>query len=331
METIQKKRIEFIDLAKGVCIILVVMGHCGAMVEIPGMSVVRMPLYFILSGLFFKTYGGFWNFTIKKTNKILIPFLFFYLLGCIAYYAIKFIAPDLLITEARGLWDMFDNRQFFNGPIWFLLCLFWCNLIFAAISINVKSEIVRIIIISVLGTIGYQLGKCDVFVPLFLDVAMTSLPFFCFGYYLKKTSLLYPNKYDKYNIFIFTLFYGLAVAVSSLSDFRLAFHYNGFSGALPGYFVAVTSVLAILFLCKMVGRLPIVSYAGRYSIVILCVHHMIYRPVNVVLKSVAGGEFGGFYWCVFMITLGLSLSFIPLCIRYIPWFVAQKDLIKEGK
>ena len=64
-----QKRIEFIDLAKGVCIILVVLGHCGAPIPIPGLEIVRMPLYFILSGLFFKDYGGGYNFFIKKTNK----------------------------------------------------------------------------------------------------------------------------------------------------------------------------------------------------------------------------------------------------------------------
>ena len=38
----------------------------------------RMPLYFTLSGLFFKDYGGLLPTFIKKCNKILIPFIFFY-------------------------------------------------------------------------------------------------------------------------------------------------------------------------------------------------------------------------------------------------------------
>lgn len=75
--SITKKRIDFIDLAKGICIIMVVVGHCGATINIPGWEIVRMPLYFILSGLFFKDYGGWVKFLIQKTNKILIPFLFF--------------------------------------------------------------------------------------------------------------------------------------------------------------------------------------------------------------------------------------------------------------
>ena len=71
MET--KKRIEFIDLAKGVCILLVIMMHTDVNVDFPGLRGMRMPLYFILSGLFFKDYVGFLNLLVKKANKILIP------------------------------------------------------------------------------------------------------------------------------------------------------------------------------------------------------------------------------------------------------------------
>lgn len=64
--------IEFIDLAKGVCIILVVMFHVG--IDIPHLDIIRMPLYFIISGLFYKPYDSITSFCIKKPNKILIPF-----------------------------------------------------------------------------------------------------------------------------------------------------------------------------------------------------------------------------------------------------------------
>lgn len=71
-----KPRIEFIDLAKGLCIIIVIINHIRPF-DIPGFQSMRMPLYYILSGLFFKDYGGFVSLLIKKMNKLLIPFLFF--------------------------------------------------------------------------------------------------------------------------------------------------------------------------------------------------------------------------------------------------------------
>jgi len=44
-------RIEFVDLAKGICIILIVIGHCGVNISIPSLGIVRMPLYFLIRQL----------------------------------------------------------------------------------------------------------------------------------------------------------------------------------------------------------------------------------------------------------------------------------------
>ncbi len=323
----QTQRIDFIDLAKGICIFLVVIGHCGAPIDIPGYEIVRMPLYFILSGLFFKTYGGIKQLTIKKINKILIPFLFFYLLSNVAFYAIKYTAPQYLITSARGILDIFDNRQFFNGPIWFLLCLFWCNIYFCIIATCFNRESTRIGIIALLGFLGWYLGDKNIFVPLFLDVAMTAMPFFALGYYLKKSNILYPNKWDKYNLLIALFFWGISFILTATTHYRLSLHYNGLNG-ISTYFIAISSVLSILFICKSIKRLPFFSYIGKYSIILLCVHHLIYRPVKVLLHS-TGMEIIDNGYMVAAVTLLLSTLCIPLCIKYIPWFVAQKDLIKE--
>lgn len=319
-------RIDFIDLAKGVCIILVVMGHCGTPIGFPGFEIVRMPLYFILSGLFFKDYGGGYNFFIRKSNKILFPFIFFYLLGYAVFYSIKIFAPELLVTGARGILDVFTNRQFFNGPIWFLLCLFWCNIIFCQITLHIKKELWQIALVVVLGFTGYFLGHKEIFIPMFLDVALTALPFFAFGFYLKKSKILYPNKFDKYNILFALFFWIIAFTLTRTTHFRLSLHYNGLEG-WSTYLISITSVLAILFLCKAIKRVPFVTYCGRYSIVLLCVHHMIYRPLMVLLPK-TGIELLSDRWSIAIITLLLSVLCIPVCKKFIPWFVAQKDLIK---
>ena len=76
------KRIEYIDLAKGICILLVVLDHISGygyfsngnypMNDI--FEQTRMPLYFILSGLFFKDYpGGIREFLLRKFNRIMCP------------------------------------------------------------------------------------------------------------------------------------------------------------------------------------------------------------------------------------------------------------------
>lgn len=81
MQTV-KKRIEYIDLAKGVCILLVVFAHIHPDLTRYSWGIFfdsfRMPLYFFLSGIFFKRYSGIQEFAIKKINNLIIPLLFFY-------------------------------------------------------------------------------------------------------------------------------------------------------------------------------------------------------------------------------------------------------------
>ena len=321
----EPKRIQFVDLAKGVCIILVIFGHCNCPLEIAGLSIVRMPLYFMLSGLFFKTYGGIKSFSIKKTNKILIPFLFFYLLGCFILYLLKWLKPELLVTDSRGLLDLFDNRQYFNGPIWFLLALFWCNLMFCGISAYIKNNIHQLLSICLIGFCGWYLGYKNCFLPLFIDVAMTSLPFFTMGYFLKKTDILYPNRYDKYNILFFLVFWLVSILIERTMHQRMSLHYNIIEG-WSTYLLAFTSVMSILFICKTANHIPFITYIGRYSIVLLCIHHMIYRPLILIFNVFP--DFSSKRFLVAFITLMLSAACIPLCKKWIPRFVAQKDLIK---
>ena len=55
---------------------------------------------------------------------------------------------------------------------------------------------------------------------------------------------------------------------------------------------------------------------------------MIYRPVKVLLQATEISAINNEY-SVASVTLLLSTLCIPLCIKYIPHFVAQKDLINE--
>lgn len=320
-----KKRIDYIDLAKGVCMSLVVFWHSGFPISISGLSYLEMPLFFMLSGLFFKDYGGWKPFIIKKINTIIIPFLFFYLSGYVVFYLLKWLKPELLITDARGIMDIFDNRQFFNGPTWFLLALFWCHCFFFFITTRIKSDFIKAIIICLLGFIGWYLGYKKLFIPCFIDVALTTMPFFTMGYFLKKTNILYPNNFDKYNILFVATFWFISWFIGQNLHQRLSLHYNIIEG-WSTYLLSFTSVMSALFLCKIIKNVPFITYVGRYSIIILCVHHLIYRPLIVFFRMILPeSEFVSFL--IALATLLLSAACIPFFKRYLPWFCAQKDLI----
>ena len=315
-----QKRIEFIDLAKGICIIALVLGHCGVTPLINGAD--TLPLYLIISGLFFKEYSNALTFFTKKVNGILIPFIFFYLIGCIAFYLIKWFAPQLLVTTAGGIMDIFNNRQYFNGPIWFIIALFWCNIYFYLIRRATRNDYIIALSSLILGGIGWYMGYIGFFLPLFLDVAMTSLPFFALGYYLNRINILTIKIPAIYSLILGC---GL-IALTFIIPSRISLHYNIMEGT-NSYIIGIIIAAGILLISKAFNHIPFISYCGRYSIVLLCVHHMIYRPLMVLLPK-TGIELLSDKWSIAIITLLLSALCIPVCKKLIPWFIAQKDLIK---
>lgn len=102
-----------------------------------------MPLYFFLSGLFFKEYEGFLGFFQRKVNKLLIPFAFFYLVTSFAlpnilHSVFGFAVRNTESLGISGLWAFITQEDFSNNPIWFLWVLFLVNIYFYAILVPVK-------------------------------------------------------------------------------------------------------------------------------------------------------------------------------------------------
>ncbi|MDE7387725.1 MAG: acyltransferase [Muribaculaceae bacterium] len=315
-----KPRIEFIDLAKGVCILLVVLMHAGYTNDLPALKAMRMPLYFILSGLFFKDYGSFLNFLYKKINKILIPFCFFAIVGiilCRVFYVSASI-PGIILTP-------FYAPTIANYPIWFLICLFWVNLLYCVISITITNAFVRGFMVFIVGLVGYFLNVHDVYIPLFIASVCSALPFFYIGTLLRKVPIFYDSHKDIRNmamgvtligiVIIYCLFYG-----TPYIQFRVN-HYHG--NAIASYIVSLSMVFGLFLVCKYIVWLPIVSYLGRYSIIVLCLH-AIFLEYGSKFFSCSALE-------LLLLTLFLCWISIPLCRHFIPFFTAQTDLIKMPK
>ena len=324
-----KKRIEFIDLAKGVCILLIILGHCGVAVDYPGLTAMRTPLYLTLAGLFFKDYGGIKRLFIRKCNRLLIPFLFFYIASYVVFYIVNLLQPGLIVSDAKGILDLFTQNQYFNGPLWFLLDIFWSNILFYCIHANVKREPMRALAVALCSVAGYTLYKKGIFLPCFIDCSLLGLPFFYFGYILKKSNILYPTKYDRYNIPFALLLFTIAFFIDIYAHPTMFFHDKVVEGnILSMILLPLTSVIALMLLCKAMKRLPFISYFGRYSIIPLCIHHLVYRPIALVVYRMVTPDEGGSY-IVAITTIIICFAAIPLFTHYLPQFTAQKEFIKE--
>ena len=294
----------------------------------PMVSCFRMPLYFFISGIFYKSYQGFGSFLLKKTNKLFIPFLFFYITAFALQYIVYLLFPKYFQLPVRlsELLLMFQNHDLirFNPPIWFLLALFNCCLLFYAVHYLSKKHLPTIFIISaIIGIVGFTLGKFQIELPLYIDVAMTALPFYAVGFWIRRFNFfLYSHRFDKF----IPLLVILALVIMYFTATKIGMRTNSCSGnVLQFYTAGFAGVTMILSLCKIINNIPVISYLGRYSIVTLGIHGpLLFFEFKYLTKYIHSPWLLAF--TLLFITLLICRITTPFFLKIIPQVVAQKEI-----
>lgn len=292
----ESRRIDWIDIAKGYGMIMVILAHLGVGVIGFWIYSFHMPLFFFLSGFVFSDKYSFGTFLKKKITKIIIPY---FSLG--VPLVIYEIIGDSLENVGEGInknivWDHIQNllAQKRWWPLWFLTCLFFLNIIFYALTHLCKSNeqlCAMVFILTVLGLTYYKLdGK-----PLVwnIDICFTALPFFYVGYYLK-------NNYARSDEMSFTktrwirafvicmviniLTLGAGWGISGNVGFVLEMAGQTYSYEPLVYLGAFAGIFGtIIFSCLVKNRF--VRYIGKNSIIYLAWHHPIFiRLSDKILK-----------------------------------------------
>ena len=135
------KRIEWIDTAKGIGLLLVMLGQ----LHVPYMSAwiytFHMPLFFFLSGVVFSgDKYSFKEFCIKRMKSLVVPY---FCLGFVIY--LFYVIMNVMVGPENGLYgtnmDMLKNFliQEHFWTIWFLACLFVVEIMWYWIWKNVTT------------------------------------------------------------------------------------------------------------------------------------------------------------------------------------------------
>ncbi len=215
----------------------------------------------------------------------------------------------------------------FNPPIWFLLALFNCNILFYLIHfLREKHLPIMFAVTLLIGCTGFYLGKLQIELPLYIDVSMTALPFYVAGFWIRRYNFfLYPShRFDK----LIPVFVLLALVVMYFTATTLGMRTNNYTGNIfQVYIAAFAGIFMIMLLCKKVKEIKVISYLGRYSIITLSIHGpILHFLVPLVSRYIHNS------WAqasvLLLITLSICILLTPVFLKVIPQMVAQKDLLK---
>lgn len=154
--SLKQPRNEWLDVAKGITIILMVFGHTGfSTYWVWFIYAFHMPLFFIASGWTSNwTKYNIRKFIFHKVRTLLLPF--------VVYSCIVLIILDL--TMLGGGFHNFIKKGWGEYALWFVQVLFLASFI-VKIIYHIESNILRYIVIMMLGVLGSLLNLNDILLP----------------------------------------------------------------------------------------------------------------------------------------------------------------------
>lgn len=289
------KRIEWIDIAKGIGIILVVIGHISQ-IKVLNNAIYsfHMPLFFILSGYLYKRKE---KFTKSKLKKILIPYLVFASISFLYWVLIERHMREQDISPIKAGMNIFlarggDSNYIFNVVLWFLPCLFMTENIFYILERKFTGKTLFFIILSS-SFIGFLYPKVtDIRLPFCLDIVFLAIVFYYIGYELRKyIETKFIKKFNKNNLFISIQLLICIAIIIGFSIFEDGANMNNLKIKYYSIFflTAIIGSYAIYLIANAIARNRIKSdvlkFIGKNSLYIMCVHEPIKRVVLVMMSK----------------------------------------------
>ena len=293
-----KKRILWIDIAKAIGILTVVVGHSTSGPVRGVIYSFHMILFFLLSAWttrYAANQSDVLKSVKKSTKHLLLPVLVVFLLrfvidgaklaashssGAEILTYIKDSFLKLLFASGNQV-DFFGRQIPALGLTWFLIALFIARILFDELQLLIRNKWALGTVCFAISLIGVIIGKY-VWLPLSLDIVLAIQIIFFTGWYLRDVYRVEDRALLKTGV---SFIIWVAASVIPVLIFKnTAMHLN-FAGRVYPLFPLcyVAGIAATLFIagcCWFFSRIKapklidMICYLGRNTLYFMLVHHM---------------------------------------------------------
>lgn len=290
---LETSRLKWVDIAKGIGIIFIVLGHAGNPTISKYLFWFHVPLFFMLSGYVFKPLNRLSDLPLwikKRAKKLLLTYftylLVFYLILIVQYFINGELTLALLIK--RAITSLFGGRalSYLMSPMWFITTLLLTQVLFAYISLKCKKQHVFLII-----GIFYLLAHLEsllaqhmaIYIPFNADVVLLALTFYAIGYYLKDIlSDLTTHKKMVLSAIAFGMI-AFLLDIRGVINYYLDLNMLVYNNLILDLVLPISFSLMVCFFCQLLEKISLIteilSSIGKSSLTILYLH----IPVNVIM------------------------------------------------
>lgn len=277
MEISEKKRIAWIDIAKGIAILCTIVGHCIGKNKI-GIFIFsfHMPLFFVLSGYTLKktAVADIPRATAKDFRRLYVPAVAVVLVDVLLRAAKAFFFkrgefPSVPGTFLSVLWGNCNGIKSIRGVgfAWFLVTLFYAKLLFRLVL--AKIETYRAVILLALAYL-FSLPGLRASLPQGFDLIFGAAFFIDMGFFMKNAHEIPGEKKA-----------ALGVAAGFAWLYLISAHGTFVDFAQRKYEAAAILAAVCASVCVMqisqgietvrVLKVPL-AFVGRHSLLLLCIH-----------------------------------------------------------
>lgn len=340
-----KERDKSLDVAKGILIILMVLGHCdGSGYFLHFVSLFHMACFVFISGCLYKevkatTLKEFILNIIKRIKKLYLFYLrweliFFVLTNLFLHigfyktgvlYGGKYIEPIAFnLSFVKSILGILIcmGREPFCGAFWFIISLIFIIIIFSLIDyICVKtkrSELIRFALVFSLFVIGVTMSYIDIINIKRFSPALSLLIFYYLGYMNKRFNFV---KFKK-NI-LFLISFGCLLFLYFIEKENIGVNNNNLINPIYYILASSTGIYFIMFISNCLQNSKSLNYIGKNTLPIIALHLISFKFVMIIqyLLGVIGiKDLYHFYtasnnlWLVLYVICGVG---IPLMINHI--------------
>ena len=273
------KRIAWIDMAKAIAILLMVIGHEASGSIYTWIFSFHMPLFFILSGYTARrvdTWAGFRKTISKLFKRIWILAAIMIILLAVENY-LFYPAPiaDVIKTTAMGIfWGSNGARPGLNnvGVIWFLFAYFWARIIFDTGRLIIKDDRYNGIMFAIMAYTGYLISQ-KIWLPQALDIALIAT-FFMWGGAILHSYQFFSNSKIEFLTTLVSLAFWLWCVQNGL---HIELAIRSYPNFVITVIEAIAGTIVICYLSRGLMSTALTSWLvifGRNSIILLCIHHL---------------------------------------------------------
>ncbi len=286
----EKKRVGYIDVARGIAIICIVLGHLDVNNINRVVYTFHLPIFFLITGYFISDKDSIQEFIRKKVRTLIVP----YLITCcvmilaavlIAFSTGGFYGAGMAVRE-WGLATVCGSGNVYIKPIyirtvgalWFLWATFWGSILLR-IALKFKGE-QRVLFLAATVLLGYFSAKLF-WLPLCIQRGCFALLFMYIGYLCKQEKSRISGISKELKLFI--LFAAAMVWIDFMLNFQgfwLVILY--FGRGIVDIFASLCASLCLIELSKLTERhLPAIGsgmeFLGKNSLILLTVHNVEYH------------------------------------------------------